>query len=205
MYTKARTRISRLNRTNIAREVGMHVYEKFFINGELIRENILSTNYSFLDTGFINIKISVSKPNDCPEFLDFEKTVYVIPDELFELIPSQPVVQCPKEEFEDVFLQTSYQDPNAFYVWEIDTDTIKQGFGEEDLYNFTITKELIFSGKLQLVVIITYPNGCEYRESIQLNYPCEITPPVCVCIDPVEIEIAISIRIQFQSDMQLAF
>ncbi|MDF1697434.1 MAG: T9SS type A sorting domain-containing protein [Saprospiraceae bacterium] len=165
---------------------------EFYVDDVLVNDDQLEFNYTFTDTGYVTVKIVIAKPNNCPDFLEIEKTVYVVPDKIFDLNTSMSIIQCPKEEFEDVLVEVSYQDPTAYYEWAIDTEIIKAGFGSTDLYNYLITRELILSGALQLILTITYPSGCDYRKSIQLDYPCGEPIPICVCIEPIDIQIDVT-------------
>lgn len=154
-----------------------------FVDGELVDENKLSHSYLFRDTGWVEIKVDVVHPNDCPSVASITRMVYVIPILQFGLSTDMPIAQCPKENFQTVIAEVDYQDEESYYVWSIDGVVINEGLGNEDIYTFTITKEMIDSEAGILSLQITPPDECPSSKILALDYTCEMIR--CECIEDV--------------------
>jgi len=165
--------------------LGLETYEiiEIFVNGILVEDQTTEDQHQFLDTGYIEVMIEVVNPNGCPGTVNVSKFVQVIPILDVNLIALGSLQQCPKDSFEDVTFEVDFQDPIGYYVWFLDGEIIKEGFGEPDLYFFIVTRDMILNGAKDFNVVVSYPEFCDGSAGQGLDYDCiEIR---CICIEDV--------------------
>ncbi len=169
--------------TNITTFTTIDIY----INDVLERENMLSHGFIVPDTGWYDVRVEVVNPNGCPGVSTITKQFYSSPAIQFSLFTSKGIKQCPKESFEDVIVEVNAQDSESYYVWTLDGEIVQEGFGEEAMYTFVITREIIESGTMSLGVMITPADLCPNSAILPLSYVCE--RDICVCIDPIDAQV----------------
>lgn len=165
--------------------VNLETYETIdiYVDGLLVEQNKTKYFHQFNDTGYIEVFVEVVNPNGCPGTSSVTKFVTVIPTLAVNLIALGELQQCPKDSFEDVTFEVSFQDPIGYYTWTLDGEVIKEGFGEASLYSFIVTRDMILNGAKGFNVDIAYPGFCNGSAGQGLDYDCfEIR---CACIEDV--------------------
>ncbi len=155
---------------------------EYYVNGVFQEdENEPSFQYYFQDTGYVDIQIKISRPNDCPGIIDTTLCIYIKPAPQLKLLTSGSIAQCPKEDFETVTATSNIQEESAYYTWFLSGVALKSGFGSPDMYSVEITREMILSEEKTLILEIELSNECIGQTTILLTYDCDGPGMDCQC------------------------
>ena len=135
----------------------------FYVNDELVLRDRNAYNLNE-EAGFHTVRIEVIKPNDCPHVFDTTFTLEVLDAEPVKFDFSHPFPECEGDEYDPVTIYSDIIDPSSFYTWILNGDTIKTGFGSEELYSLLFTEEY-YQIYDQVQLVVTFPNGCSSTAS----------------------------------------
>ena len=155
-----------------------------YVNDVLERENVITHSFLAIDTGIYDIRIEIVNPNGCPGVTTITKQIYSLVAVQFGLLTSRAIKQCPKESFEDVIVTVDFQDSESYYIWRLGGEIVQEGFGEEALYTFVITKAMIEAGIMDLTVSIDPPDLCPNFAILPMEYVCYTD--FCACLEPID-------------------